>query len=466
MRLSRRGLLIGGVGLVAMERVAARALPKTEADVVVIGAGLAGLMAAALLEGAGARVVVIEGANHVGGRTLTLDALPGKPDAGGIQVGSNYTRLLALARKHGVGLQPGGAFDRTALYHIHGQTVTEAQWPDAEVNRLVGAERQIVPGALGPFFGRRMGRLSDVDAWRSEQGGALDTPYDAALKAAGASDEAIRLIASNTDRGHLEHYSALNPVRSATFFASAGPRATLSVISGGSQRLAEAAAAALRNPPRLGQVVTGIGEGPDGVRVTLSSGRSITARHAICTIPFSVLRKIAIDGPSARAMKPLIDTLPYTHASFAYLYARDPFWNHDDLPRMIWSDDPLIGRVFVLGDDPAMLKVWLNGTDADAIDRVPPAEAGAAIIARIEAARPSAKGKLKLERMFSWQQEPMARGVFHHIGTGQQAMLARAVATEGGRLHFAGEHLAQSASGMEGALESGARAAANVIARL
>jgi monoamine oxidase len=60
----------------------------------------------------------------------------------------------------------------------------------------------------------------------------------------------------------------------------------------------------------------------------------------------------------------------------------------------------------------------------------------------------------------------MARGIYHHIGTGQARLLADAVRTNGKRLHFAGEHLAQSASGMEAALESGDRAAKTIIGRV
>ena len=437
-----------------------------EADVVVIGAGLSGLTAAAILQDAGARVVVLEGANRIGGRTYTLDDLPGRPDAGGIQIGANYTRLIAMAERLGVGLQPGGEFDRSALYHIRGQTLTAEQWPTAEANLLIGAERTLPPAALGALYARRQPPLSDVDAWRTDEGRRLDVSYPAALRAAGASDEAIRLIASNLDRGGLEAYSALNGARSSAFYASAGPGAGLSVVTGGTQRLTEAMAASLIAAPRLNQVVTGIEETSRSVRISLAGQPSVTARHVICTIPFSVLRSVGLQGPSADLMRSAIVSLPYTHASFAYLSASEPFWNSDGLPRALWSDDPLIGRVFVLGDDPAMLKVWLSGSDADAIDRLPPAEAGAAVIARLEAARPSGAGKLKLERMFSWQTDPMARGVYHHIGAGQSAMLAAAVTTDGQRLHFAGEHLAQSATGMEGAMESGARAAANIIARL
>ncbi len=467
MDFSRRNLLVaGGAALAASACAPLRSGSDVEADVIVIGAGLAGLHATSLLEAAGAKVVVLEGSNRIGGRLHTLYDLPGKPDAGGIQIGSNYTRLLDIAGKLGVALQPGGEFDRSALYYVRGQTVKQADWPTSDVNKLVGPERQVPPAGLASVFARRMPQLANPDAWRTAEGFKIDVPYGAALKAAGASDEAVRLIAANLNGNDINTLSALNAARSAAIYRSAGPNAVLSVISGGSQRLPEAMAAALKSGLRMEQIVTGISEDADGVRVDIGGGRSLRARHVICTIPFAALRGVGVHGPSADALKTAIASLPYTYASFAYLSASEPFWKQDGLPGMVWSDDPMLGRVFVLGESPAMLKVWLSGRDAVAMDRMAPAAAGAAIIAKLEAARPSARGKLKLERIFSWQKNPMARGVYHHLAAGQAPMLAAAIDATGNRLHFAGEHLAQSTSGMEGALESGERAARIVIGKL
>jgi monoamine oxidase len=467
MSWSRRAVLSGGSAAIIAGAAPRSAWGKTETDVVIIGAGLAGLHAAAKLEAAGLSCVIIEGEKRVGGRLHTLDDLPGKPDAGGIQVGSGYKILRGIADELGVALDegPGGgagaADSRTALLNIGGQTVAPADWPGSVANRLAEAEKAVLPLALGFTYGAKLSRLVTPDAWITADP-ALDISYAEALRQAGASPEAMRLIEANLNGNTLAGMSQLHIARTLAIFRSGpGPVAT---IKGGSQRLPEAMAARLKTPIRLDQLVTGIRENADSVTVQTSRG-SIRVKHAICTIPFAALRHIPIEARVGPDIATLIASLPYTRASFAYLSASEPFWKSDGLPETLWTDDPWLGRVFVLGDSPPMLKVWTVGAGADLLDRTTPEVAAREIISRIEAARPSARGKLKMERLYSWQKSPMARGIYHHIGAGQAATLARATQFEGKRLHFAGEHLAQASSGMEAALESGQRVAQTIISQ-
>lgn len=92
-------------------------------------------------------------------------------------------------------------------------------------------------------------------------------------------------------------------------------------------------------------------------------------------------------------------------------------------------------------------------------------EADVAIIARIEAARPSAGGMMSVAGFHSWQHDAGSRGIYHSIGTVMASDLVAATRSSGTRLHFAGEHLAQASSGMEAALECGETAARTVIER-
>lgn len=461
---NRRTVVLGASATILAGAAPRRARGMTEADVIVVGAGLAGLNAATRLEAAGLNVTVLEAEARVGGRLYTLDDLPGRPEAGAIQIGKGYHRLEAIAAAHGIALVPGGAEARDVAYRVNGVTVAGKDWAGSAANRLTGEEHGVAPALLAPRYWSKLPVLATPDAWLTADMAALDIPYDRALMAAGASAEAVRLIDANLNGNAVGSLSLLHVLRAlAVFRAGAGPTR---LIAGGAQRLPEAMASALKSDVRLSSRVRAMGTDGHGAWVRLSNGKLLQARAVICTIPFAAMRTMPIEGDVPPALIQARRALPYTHATFAYLLASEPFWRHDGLPETLWTDETLLGRVFVLSDDPPMLKLFITGTRADAVDRMTDEVAGARMIAALEAARPSARGKLRPLRRFSWQRQAGARGIYHHIGAGLGQTMADAVQSESPRLVFAGEHMTRGGSGIEGALESGERAANAILGRV
>lgn len=458
-----RRTVIGGLSASLVACAAPRSTWGTkDADVVIIGAGLAGLHAAQILEDAGKKVLIVEGNNRTGGRVHTLYDLPGSPDAGGIQIGTNYRRFMSVTARLGVDLFIPAPRSPGSLYNIRGQSITAAQWPMSPQNKLEESERKITPDALFPVKMRALPQLAEPIDWMKAESGKLDISVREFLQSQGASEEAMRIINANINGTSIDSLSALHVAKTFAIYRQ-GATAQIKYVRGGTQRVTDAMTAALSSEIMLNNPVVAIVEESDQVRIMLADGRRIVAGQAICTAPFSAIRDMPIDAPIPPAMRQMIAKLPYTKASFAFLQATEPFWKNDGLPGDIWSDDSFLGRVFVLGDDPAMLKVWINGSDAAALDNMPDEAAGAAIIARLVAARPSAKGKLSFVKMWSWQKQRFAGGVYSHMAVGQRAALAEAAQYIGGRLNFAGDHLAQAGSGLEGALESGELAAKNIL---
>lgn len=118
--MTRRQIIGGGSALVigtGLSDPAAAASPsgtRLRADVCIVGAGFAGLSAAWRLHKAGARVVVLEARNRVGGRSWTITRKDGAfVDYGGQWVGPSQDAILSLIKEMGGETYPSPEFGRT-----------------------------------------------------------------------------------------------------------------------------------------------------------------------------------------------------------------------------------------------------------------------------------------------------------------------------------------------------------------
>jgi monoamine oxidase len=457
IQLSRRRVLSAALIAGLAPRAAWAA---TQADVVVLGAGLAGLSAATQLQADGLKVIVLEAASRVGGRMRTLDDVPGRPESGGLQVGALYSHVIDLASQAGVALiDERVSSERGWALHVDGALMAPTDWAKAAQNKTSAAEREIAPHALERFYGRLLPALANFDSWAEAANAVYDVSYSETLRKLGASDAALRLMASSFNGNDMAQMSTLHMLRAATIFRLGdGPVRT---IAGGASRLPEALAAKLKEPVRLNSAVRSLSVEADGVEVRLQTGETIRARACISTLPAPVLRKLRLNAPLTPQQREVVDTLDYTAITQVHLVAKSRFWESDGLPRNLWSNGPL-DRVFDYGgsnDGALNLVVWMNGAQAKAADALSPKQLSAKMIAALEAARPAAKGQLMLGKVVSWQNDPLAGGAYHAWQAGKMSRLGTALSEPAGRLHFAGEHTSLLNSGLEAAAETGHRAA-------
>jgi monoamine oxidase len=197
------------------------------------------------------------------------------------------------------------------------------------------------------------------------------------------------------------------------------------------------------------------------VRVTFTrDGRAETlaADYVVCAIPFAVLGRVAFAPALSEQKRKVRDQMSYEFASRAFMQTRGRFWERrggangfavTDLPAEFWPStfgQPGAHAVLQAYVRHSTSLEWLKKAEGERI---------AAALALTEQVLPGVRADFERGVVKCWGEDEWAGCAWTHP-TGPQ--LVGAIAPEG-RIHFAGEHTSIYASWMNGALESGTRAA-------
>jgi monoamine oxidase len=474
--VSRR-TLVKGIGALPLAAALGSGPLRSQnrTKVIVIGAGLSGLNAALLLEEQDIDVQVLEGRQRVGGRVLSQREVPGNPESGGTSFGAGYARLLDACKKFKIGLidvTPIVPFFNNRELVLDGKLIPQDQWPTHPQNPFPVTSRQSMPWSyLNPIIGKN-NPLKNADSWLDPANAKYDVSLHQWLTSLGVSEEVIELCwNTNPNYGTTAHdVSAMMVLFGSTFAMMqaqlGGPTFGYTAV-GGNQSIPEAMANGLKTPVSLGCNVVGISSTDSGAEVHCADGTVHKADYVISSMPSSVLRRVRID-PLIKGVKGLaVNTLESQQVNLLHILIKEPFWEEDGRNPNIFSNG-LAGMVIPerKGKTPreiTSLTIWIRGRNATWMDTLDPKDATAAIMEDFYRVRPAAKGKVEPRVYHSWYRDQFSAGDWAVWTPGQVTAFASEVGKPHGRIHFCGEHTAVSNRGMEGAMESGERAAFEIL---
>jgi monoamine oxidase len=443
-----------------------------EADVVVVGAGLAGLTAARELTAAGASVVLLEARDRVGGRTLNEPLGDGQVvEVGGQWIGPTQDRLAALAQAVGVDTFPT---------YMKGEHLAEF---DGEVQRYSGDLPKLGPHVLADFAqaGMKLDRLArrvPLDApWETPGAERLDsqtvwswmrrnvytrrarTMLEIVIEAVWAAEPAdLSLL-------HLLFYTRSGNGLESLISTEGGAQQDRFV--GGSQLISLRLAEQLGDAIRLEAPVRRIEHGAGGVTVH-ADGVTAHGRRAIVAVPPALAGRIAYDPPLPGLRDQLTQRMPQGTVIKCMAVYDEPFWRAQGLSGRGFSD---AGPAKIIFDNtppsgsPGVLLGFLEGAAARDHGARPPRERRDAVVggmARLFGPR-AGRPERFVERV--WADEEWTRGCYGcYMPTGGWTQFGRALREPVGPLHWAGAETSAVWNGyMDGAVRTGEQSAAAVL---
>jgi monoamine oxidase len=419
-------------------------------DVVVIGAGMAGVAAARELGRAGLSACVLEARDRVGGRIQSIRDFCGAPVEGGAEfIHGSDARTWPEVRSAGLAVRPCPLVRHTAMNLGYGTRwlprllLHPGVWPAFGIFRSV-ARLGAAPDLTALEFIERQGyrgrarRMAELTLTAHLPGGAEEIGMRGLL-----ADGLVKL------ENGLNHR-----------------------IAEGYDRLPAHVARGL--DVRLGAQAQAIHWTPEGVAVSLADGRELAARAAISTLPVGVLKSgsVRFEPELPAGKRRALERIEMGPVLKILLHFREPFWPAW-LSTVACPGGPvtLYWSVFYrAGNAPAVLTAYCTGPKAARLSKVSDGEALAIVLDDLWRLFPRADPRRQLlaHRRIDWSADPFSRGGYTFLRSGGSGAREALAAADTGRLFWAGSASVSRpiAASVEAAYLSGLRAAAEVRAAL
>jgi monoamine oxidase len=487
-RFTRRKLLgtaALGAAATAISETPALGAAKVHADVVVVGAGLAGLTAARALTKAGHSVVVLEARDRVGGRTFNHPLGDGQViEAGGEFVGPTQDRVLALAKSFGIGTFK--AYNGGDDVYIHdGQRSTYPAVPGLpnppDDPQLYKDELALLAptdalgkqaGVAEPWFSKNAAKIDKqtLDGYiKSKQKSPLLAPVlDAAAQALYGKDSTQISLLWNAF-----YTAAAGDAKNPGLFArliSVSGGAQENRFKGGSQVIALAVAKSLGSRVHLSAPVHSITQTRTGVTVA-ATAVTVHAKRVVVAVPPVLARRIHFSPALPAVKQKLLARFTPGDMIKAQMIYPTPWWRDKGLSGQLVVPAGPAGVTYDNTPEsgaPGVILGFVGGRFAKTFRTLDQTARKQTFADELAAALgEEAHGQSDYFDM-DWTAEPytmgcptgsMAPGVLHRFGAQIRPPI--------GRIHWAGTETADFWAGyMDGAVRSGERVAKEVNSRL
>jgi monoamine oxidase len=411
---------------------------STQYDVIVIGAGVAGLVAGRTLAEAGRRVVILEARDRIGGRI--------------------WTRRLALASGGSLAVELGAEF-------IHG--LPEESWSLIRAANLSayetsGTSWSYSNGQLQAGSEQHQGTervLNDMMRWMARQPSGADMNFAEYLKLAGVKGSAAQAAAN-----YVEGFNAADQNRISVAALVKQQRAEATINTDRLFRLDGAYAdiptylaeqfVAAGGELKLSAPVTKITwrRGEAGVQFQDAGGVSqLRANRALITVPLGVLQAEVIEFvPRPNAVLKHANRLVMGEAMRLILVFKEKFWSeHSDLSFLFAPSERPSTWWTPMPHETPMLTAWAGGPKAASLLRLiaPDGNAGALLsqtlssLARIFGRSPAdLRSRLLSWHLHDWQRDPYSRGAYSYVPADASDAPDHLRGPFEDTLYFAGEH--------------------------
>ncbi len=450
---------------------------KREADVIIVGAGLSGLIAARGVIAAGLEPLVLEANDRVGGRIFTkvVDGVP--LELGAQWIGDTHVRMQALAAELDVEIYEQFDVGQTS-YELSGEVLREQAFGERYGDELTGIERVLrqiddmadtVP-ATAPWLApqaEEWDRIT-VGQWYDSQGLSpvarelLEICTVGILAMPTVEVSLLCLLANITVCG----------VTAELLAESEGGAQTKRFV-GGTSAIPQRLAASLGDRIVLDAPVLMIDHGADSVTVTCRGGLVATGRRVIVALSPTLAGRIMYDPPLPGIRDQMTQRVPQASAHKMFALYDEPFWRDEGLngqfissvgPARMSNDSCLPDEA----DGPGIILAFLEGESARVANRWPAQRRQEALRAELgrhfgpRGAAPS----LIVER--GWADEQWTRGAYNsNFGPCGLLHFGEAMSRPIGVISWAATETASAWSGyMEGAVEAGQRASKEALETL